>query len=161
MTEDTTVQADVIRLRENIEDLLRRRMLEAVEAVLGKLRTAVLGSDRYERSAGRQGYRNGSERRRITAAIGTRELEGLSGHLLTFFSFPKVMWKSLRTMNSIENLKREFWRRTKMQASFSTEEAALPLLSGLIAFGQIRMRRIDAHQRVWKIIRADALKMAS
>ncbi len=48
--------------------------------------------------------------------------------LLTFYDFPKPMWKSLRTTNSIENLNREFRRRTKTQASFSTEEAALTLL---------------------------------
>jgi len=402
MSEDTTVQADVIRLRESIEDLLRRRVLEAVESVLEEELTAALGSGRYERAAGRQGYRNGSERRRITTAIGTRELEvprgrledeagrtsefrsellpryqrrtrevdeailgaylagantrrirkalapllgdehlsksavsrvvsrlkeqfaawrsrdlseecypivfldgmhlkvrmarrvvsvpvlvilgvtedgekrllgldlavseaathwsglvkqlasrglrapelvvadghaGLGkamelwpqariqrctlhkwgnlkeacpaharhelkrdydaiiraqdgiaarkaeqaflrkwktlcpavvrsyeeaeGHLLTFFDFPKAMWKSLRTTNSIENLNREFRRRTKTQASFSTEESALTLLFGLIAFGQIRMRRIDGHQHVSKIIHADALKVAS
>ncbi len=53
------------------------------------------------------------------------------------------MWKPLRTTNSIENLNREFRRRTKTQASFSTEEAAVTLLYGLVAFGQIQMRRID------------------
>ncbi len=53
------------------------------------------------------------------------------------------MWRALRTTNSIENLNREFRRRTKTQVSFSTEEAALTLLYGLVAFGQIQMGRID------------------
>ncbi len=52
------------------------------------------------------------------------------------------MWKALRTTNSIENLNREFRRRTKTQASFPTEEAAVTLLYGLVAFGQIQLRRI-------------------
>ena len=66
--------------------------------------------------------------------------------LLTYFSFPKAMRKSLRSTNSLENLNREFRRRTKTQASFPNEDAAVTLLYGLIAFGQIRMRKINGHQ---------------
>ena len=80
-----------------------------------------------------------------------RSLEEAGHQLLSFYDFPKPMWKSLRTTNAIENLNREFRRRTKTQASFSTEEAALTLLYGLIAFGQIKMRRIDGHPHVAKI----------
>ena len=65
--------------------------------------------------------------------------------LLTYFDFPKAMRKSLRSTNSLENLNREFRRRTKTQASFPNEAAALTLLYGLIAFGQIRMRKIDGY----------------
>jgi transposase-like protein len=71
-----------------------------------------------------------------------KSLEEAGEKLLTFYAFPKAMWKSLRTTNSIENLSREFRRRTKTQALFSTEEAAVTLLYGLVAFGQIQMRRI-------------------
>ena len=35
------------------------------------------------------------------------------------------MWKSIRTTNALENLNREFRRRTKTQASFSSEESAV------------------------------------
>ena len=41
-----------------------------------------------------------------------------------------------------------FRRRTKTQGSFSTEEAGLTLLYGLVAFGQITMRRIDGYKHV-------------
>ncbi len=71
--------------------------------------------------------------------------------LLTFYRFPKPLWKGLRTTNSLENLNREFRRRTKTQGSFSTEAAAVTLLYGLIAFGQITMRRITGHQHVARI----------
>jgi transposase-like protein len=81
--------------------------------------------------------------------------------LLTFYDFPKPMWKSLRTTNSIENLNREFRRRTKTQASFSTEEAALALLYGLIAFGQIRMRRITGYQHLAELKATDEMRKAS
>jgi transposase-like protein len=74
MSKDTTTHADVIHLRENIQGLLRRRVLEAVEAVLEEELAEALGGGRYERSPGRQGYRNGHERRRITTAVGTEEL---------------------------------------------------------------------------------------
>ena len=56
------------------------------------------------------------------------------------------MWKALRTTNTLENLNREFRRRTKTQASFGTEDAALTVLFGLVAFGQIQLRRIDGYQ---------------
>ena len=36
------------------------------------------------------------------------------GHLLTFYEFPRAMWKSIRTTNALENLNREFRRRTAL-----------------------------------------------
>lgn len=74
-----------------------------------------------------------------------RSIEEAGLDLLTFYDFPKTMWKSLRTTNTLENLNREFRRRTKTQASFGTEAAAITLLYGLIAFGQIVLRRIDGN----------------
>ncbi len=62
------------------------------------------------------------------------------------------MWRSLRTTNPLENLNREFRRRTKTQSSFSTENAAITLLYGLVAFGQIRMHKIDGHREVKGLI---------
>ncbi len=77
-----------------------------------------------------------------------RSVEEAGLDLITFYDFPKAMWKSLRTTNTLENLNREFRRRTKTQASFSTEAAAVTLLYGLVAFGQIVLRRIDGHERL-------------
>ena len=77
-----------------------------------------------------------------------RSLEEAGERLLTFYHFPKPLWRALRTTNSLENLNREFRRRTKTQGSFSTEEAGLTLLYGLVAFGQIRLRKINGHQHV-------------
>jgi len=70
-------------------------------------------------------------------------LEEAGQELLTFYDFPKLMWKCLRTTNALENLNREFRRRTKTQASFSTEAAAVTVLYGLVAVGQIVLRHID------------------
>jgi transposase-like protein len=74
-----------------------------------------------------------------------RSLEEAGLDLLTFFSFPKAMWKSLRTTNALENLNREFRRRTKTQASFTTEAAAVTVLFGLVALGHVVLRKIDGH----------------
>ncbi len=84
-----------------------------------------------------------------------RSLEEAGEQLLTFYAFPKAMWRALRTTNSLENLNREFRRRTKTQASFSTEEAAVTLLYGLVAFGQIRLRQIDGHRNVSALLEPD------
>ena len=85
-------------------------------------------------------------------AQAVKSLEEAGEELLTFYAFPKAMWRALRTTNSIENLNREFRRRTKTQASFSTEEAAVTLLYGLVAFGQIRMRRIDGCDHIAELL---------
>ena len=77
-----------------------------------------------------------------------RSLEEADDELLTFFEFPKAMWRSLRTTNPLENVNWEFRRRTKTQASFGTEASALTLLYGLVAFGQIRMHKIDGHREI-------------
>lgn len=84
---------------------------------------------------------------RLCPAV-ARSLEEAGTKLLTFYEFPHAMWKSLRTTNPIENLNREFRRRTKTQASFPGEEAAVTLLFGLVAFGQIKLRRIDGYQHL-------------
>ena len=76
--------------------------------------------------------------------------------LLSYFAFPKAMRKSLRSTNALENLNREFRRRTKTQASFSNEQGAVTLLYGLIAFGQIRMRKINGHQSLADLIQRQA-----
>jgi putative transposase len=72
-----------------------------------------------------------------------RSLQEGGEELLTFFQFPKSQWKTLRTTNVIERLREEFRRRAKTQGSLPTEDAALVLLFGLVASGQIRLRRLD------------------
>ena len=81
-----------------------------------------------------------------------RSLEEAGAELLTFYEFPKSMWRALRTTNPLENLNREFRRRTKTQASFSNENAAVTLLYGLVAFGQIRMNKINGHRELRELV---------
>ena len=72
MNQGTTHAAEVIRLRQDIGDLLRRRVLEAVQLVLEEELSEALGSGRYERCDERRGYRNGHETRKITTELGQR-----------------------------------------------------------------------------------------
>jgi len=89
-----------------------------------------------------------------------KSLEEAGRELITFYDFPKAMWKSLRTTNTLENLNREFRRRTKTQASFSTEDAALIIVYGLVAFGQIQLRKIDGHKQLPSFIAKEWQKVA-
>src|SRR5207247_10946713 len=72
--------------------------------------------------------------------------------LLTFFSFSKAQWKTLRTTNTIERLHEEFRRRVKTQGSLPTEDAALILLFSLVVSGQIKLRRIEGHATMAAVI---------
>jgi putative transposase len=72
--------------------------------------------------------------------------------LLTFFTFPKPQWKTLRTTNTIERLHEEFRRRVKTQGSLPSEDAAVVLLFGLVASGQIRLRRIDGWRKIAAVL---------
>lgn len=89
-----------------------------------------------------------------------KSLQEAGLELLTFYAFPPETWKSIRTTNTIENLNREFRRRTKTQASFSTEAAALTVLYGLVAFGQIQLRKIDGHTKLPSFLEKEWKKVA-
>jgi putative transposase len=81
-----------------------------------------------------------------------RSLQEGGDELLTFYRYPKSQWKTLRTTNVIERLNGEFRRRTKTQGSLPTEDSALILLFGLIASGQIKLRRIDGWRTIPKVL---------
>lgn len=83
-----------------------------------------------------------------------RSLEEAGEELLTFYELPRALWKAIRSTNALETLHREFRRRTKTQGSFATEQAALTLLWGLVAFGQIRLRRMDGYRHLKKLLDA-------
>ena len=72
--------------------------------------------------------------------------------LLTFFTFPRAQWKTLRTTNTIERLHGEFRRRVRTQGSLPSEEAAVVLLFSLVASGQIRLRKIDGWRKIATVL---------
>ncbi len=75
-------------------------------------------------------------------------LEEAGEELLTFYAFPSSQWLSLRTTNAVERLQLEFRRRVKTQGALPSETAALRLLFGLLASGQIRLRRIKGFRDI-------------
>ena len=62
--------------------------------------------------------------------------------------------------NTLENLNREFRRRTKTQASFGTEDFALTMVYGLVAFGQIVRRKIDGAKHLPSFLAKEWQKVA-
>jgi len=82
-----------------------------------------------------------------------KSLQEAGTELLTFFSFPKTQWKTLRTTNVIERLNEEFRRRVKTQGALPTEDSALILLFGLVATGQITLRKLDGYKQLAAVIR--------
>jgi putative transposase len=63
--------------------------------------------------------------------------------LFTFTRLPPSQWKSARTTNAIERLHEEFKRRIKTQTVLPSAETAAMLFWGLLAVGQIRLRKVD------------------
>jgi putative transposase len=70
-------------------------------------------------------------------------LEEAGEQLFTFTRLPPVQWKSARTTNAIERLHEEFKRRIKTQTVLPSAETAAMLFWGLLASGQITMRKVD------------------
>lgn len=137
--------------RHKLANLLEHCPVHAREELKRDYRAIVYAKDGM---AGRKAYDAFIAKwSRLCPAV-ARSLQEAGTELLTFYAFPKAMWRSLRTTNPLENLNREFRRRTKTQASFSTEQAALTLLYGLVAFGQIRFHKIDGYGHVSSLIRS-------
>jgi putative transposase len=82
-----------------------------------------------------------------------KSLQEGGAELLTFFSFPKAQWKTLRATNSIERLSEELRRRVKTQGALPTEDSALMLRFGLVATGQITLRKLDGYTQLVAVIR--------
>jgi len=70
-------------------------------------------------------------------------LEEAGDKLFTFTRLPIAQWKSVRTTNAIERLHEEFKRRIKTQTVLPSAETAAMLFWGLLASGQITMRKVD------------------
>jgi transposase-like protein len=77
-----------------------------------------------------------------------KSLAEAGDELFTMYRFPKQHWKNIRTTNVIERLNGEFRRRVKTQGPLPGEDAAMILLFGLIATGQIKLRKIDGYRKL-------------
>ena len=59
----------------------------------------------------------------------------------------------------MENLNREFQRRTKTHTSFTTEESAVALRFGLVASWQILLQRIDGYKTPLPMVLPDGTSL--
>lgn len=73
-------------------------------------------------------------------------LEEAGDRLFTFLRYPEAQWRSIRTTNAIERLHEEFKRRVKTQCLLPCAETASMLFWGLLAGGQITLRKVDGWQ---------------
>ena len=73
-------------------------------------------------------------------------LEESGDRLFAFLRLPPSQWKSARTTNAIERLHEEFKRRIKTQTVLPSAETAAMLFWGLLASGQITMRKVNGWQ---------------
>ncbi len=85
--------------------------------------------------------------------------------LLTFYRYPRSMWKMLRTTNRrcavaycSERLNEEFRQRVKTQGSFPNADAGLKLLYGMCAAGVVLLRRIDGWKQLPDVVYARRVK---
>src|SRR2546422_749389 len=115
-----------------------------------KLRNLESKAPQHSHEALREDYHRivyAEDRARSAAAVAA-SLEEAGDELLTFYAFPASQWLSLRTTNAIERLQLEFRRRVKTQGAQPSETAALRLLFGLLASGQIKLRRIKGFREL-------------
>jgi transposase-like protein len=84
-------------------------------------------------------------------------LEEGGDELLTFYRFPAAQGKSLRTTNIVERVIAEVRRRVKTQGSLPSTDAVLVLCYGLLATGQLPLRRIAG----WKTLQCDVRRQAA
>lgn len=145
MQETSTSQATILQFRQDLENR-KTHCPRHARAEMKRDYDRIIDAD--DGLAARAAYDTFVKKWSTLRPAVAKSLQEAGLDLLTFYEFPKATWKSIRTTNTIENLNREFRRRTKTQASFGTEDAALTILYGLVAFGQIQLRKIDGYQQL-------------
>lgn len=88
-------------------------------------------------------------------------LEEAGHRLFTFTRLDPSQWKSARTTNAIERLNEEFRRRIKTQTVLPCAESVPMLLWGLLAAGQIQMRKVDGWETLSQPIEPITLDLAA
>jgi transposase-like protein len=142
----TAVQRCCVHKLRNLERKAPRHALDELREDFHRIVYAVSGD------AGRAAVTAFERKWGKRCAGVVRSLQEGGAELLTFLTFPKAQWKTLRTTNVIERLNEEFRRRVKTQGSLPTEDAALILLFSLVASGQIKLRRIDGWRKIATVL---------
>ena len=133
------VQRCTVHKLRNLQTYVPERLYPALKA---DYHAIVYAADQ---TAARRAWQRFVQRWSRDCPEAVRSLQEAGEELLTFYRYPPSMWKSLRTTNCVERLGGEFRRRVKTQASLPSPQAGLLLLYGLLASGQVRLRRLDGH----------------
>lgn len=144
------VQRCTVHKLRNLERYVPRHALEEMRSDYHR----IIRADSLDE--GKKAYREFILKWKRLAPKVVVSLEEGGQELLTFYSFPKSQWKSLRTTNVIERLNGEFRRRVKTQGSLPDAQAAERLLFGLLISGQIHMRRINGWRELNQISISEA-----
>ena len=117
---------------------------------------AIIYADDEERA--RRAYARFEQKWRKDCPQVVKSLQESGEELLTFYRYPKSMWKMLRTTNCSERLNEEFRRRVKTQGSFPNADAGLKLLYGMCAAGVVLLRRIHGWKELPDVVYARRVK---
>lgn len=105
---------------------MRKTVEETLNSPLDEEASELVGAERYERAAGRDGYHSGRCARRLITGVGEIELSapklrGAAARTVhdgfaetpAYTKFPPEHWRQIKTNNGIERINHEIRRRTR------------------------------------------------
>lgn len=126
---------------------MRKTVEEALNALLNKEASELVGAERYERTAGRDGYRSGHYARRLITGVGeielsvpklgrtaTRTVRDEFAETLAYTKFPPEHLRRIRTNNGIERINRKIRRRTRVVGTFPDGNSGLMLVTAMLKY---------------------------
>jgi len=123
-----------------LRNLLAHAPKRLVEEIKADFNDMIYASTAKQVAARRQAF---LRKWRLKCQAVADSLAEAGEQLFTFTRLPPSQWKSARTTNAIERLHEEFKRRIKTQTVLPSAETAAMLFWGLLAAGQIRLRKVD------------------
>lgn len=126
---------------------MRKTVEEALNALLNKEASELVGAERYERTAGRDGYRSGHYARRLITGVGeielsvpklgrtaTRTVRDEFAETLAYTKFPPEHLRRIRTNNGFERINRKIRRRTRVVGTFPDGNSGLMLVTAMLKY---------------------------
>ena len=121
---------------------MRKTVEETLDTPLDKEASELVEAERYERTAGRDGYHGGRYARKLITGAGEVDLsvpklcetaartirDGIA-ETLAYTEFPSEHWHQIRTNNGIERINREIRRRTRVVGIFPDGNSVLMLVA--------------------------------
>jgi len=141
--------------KHKLENLATHAPKRRYEEIKADYHAIIYGEDEAE---ARRAYARFEQKWRKDCPGVVKSLQEGGEQLLTFYRYPRSMWKMLRTTNCIERLNEEFRRRVKTQGSFPNADAGLKLLYGMCAAGVVLLRRIDGWKQLPAVVSAMRVK---